>query len=68
MNTCKTCKHWEKENHIPHWTEHRCIILNDHERDEGRADCLVAPDQGLGGIYTGPDFGCIHHEPKPAGE
>lgn len=62
--TCKTCKHWDQEPYLAHWKVHRCDLLNEGGADD--VDGLIAPDQGKGGIYTGPDFGCNKWEPKPA--
>lgn len=65
---CKTCKHWKKES--KYTTDSgsiklHCEIIESSREFEGSNDGLVilvmdAPFQ----VFTGPDFGCVHHEPK----
>jgi len=70
MNTCKTCKFWDGDKN-----ERGRICLNDRlcpirpehcgtdsaygSRSSGRDE-----SESLSRVRTGPDFGCIHHEPK----
>jgi hypothetical protein len=56
---CETCKRWE---------DHLCTRLGRYCYDD---DKPMPPRDGLIGlnhqgdhVETGPDFGCIHHEPK----
>ena len=58
--TCKSCRFWDNRFSGPQYT---CLNYKLNEED--------ALDGALGGepadwtgISTGPDFGCIHHEPK----
>jgi hypothetical protein len=66
MNTCDTCKHWEIEAiraHVAEATHAHCghpkVSDNGLQFEDGAED-----NEGYGGIYTGPKFGCIHHEAK----
>jgi len=71
MNYCETCKHWK----FPH----REYALDDaiiggectHEKlceDWGsnsyKVDALVYSYSEGGDFWTGPKFGCVHHEEK----
>ncbi len=66
MNTCKTCKWWSKKN--PHWgmmqgnvNLHLRVCLWERCDDTWRTqDAVCTLDSE--GIYTGPNFGCIHYE------
>jgi hypothetical protein len=62
VNTCKTCKYWE--------TKYQDTI---YAGESGWLPCgnvsfqkiMQNPStEGRDFIYTSPDFGCIHHEPK----
>ena len=56
---CKTCKHWDRQG--PQW-EGLYGCMNPKVVDGfGTVDEANAM---MGDFYTGPDFGCIHHEPK----
>ncbi len=72
MERCETCKFWEH----PKDTGVRTILGVCSNRKLG-GDCDTGPGayqgrdalDGSGGEYkleVGPDFGCIHHEPKEA--
>lgn len=70
MNLCKDCKYWEKclnENYEPFsygagYCGHQ--KLGPHVQDPFN-DCLIVSDcLDEATMFTGPDFGCIHHEPK----
>lgn len=64
MERCKTCRWWDGPKTEP-WAGH--VAECDHPRfSAGR---YTYPDGccdsgGYGGVYTGPEFGCIHHEPR----
>lgn len=72
MNTCKTCKHW-----TPYTTKYPNGGAPEDERSGGLcgsekltedyglghgADMLVYPFMEGGDFWTGPQFGCVHHE------
>lgn len=58
MNTCKTCKWWEKSK----WpTEGFC---RNPKLDFLLQIDRVKNDSEGNPIGTHPDFGCIYHEPK----
>jgi hypothetical protein len=65
-NTCKTCKWWgEIQKRYGDGSEYaacECPKL-DHRYGGNDPDGAVDAEE-YGGIFTGPDFGCIHHEPK----
>ncbi len=73
MNTCKTCKYWHDDEFGNEWglfkpchhsKVHDNNRFHDHTQDE-LVDVLCASTDGdTPTILTGPDFGCIHHEPK----
>lgn len=68
MKTCWTCKYWG--NHSvnrapPHFRgcdcpKHCTGYHVDHVPDDG----MLAEDDEGWGFVTGPDFGCVNHEPK----
>ena len=64
MNNCKTCKHWDgpeaEDGYAAGFA--RCLhpkMVMPGEKPDGWwiSDPAFA-------LYTGPDFGCIHYEPK----
>jgi hypothetical protein len=57
---CKACRFWDTliQTHTP--TEMFCECVNPAVRNNTTSDG-AAP---LGDFFTGPNFGCIHHEPK----
>lgn len=65
MNRCKTCKWWAgpvktsiiKDNSGYGKCEH--LKLSDDTHSDGAID-----SEDYGGIYAGPEFGCVHHEAK----
>ena len=73
IGTCNTCTYWgTPENNCPPITTwnhcHHLKLLScctiPAEDGDITSDCLVAEseDEGWEVFYTGPDFGCIHHE------
>ena len=75
MNKCKTCRFWHPvkklSNEAKQYNQggdcHNPNILEgDFVTDEGYAvNRLVYPyPEGAGYLWTGPEFGCIHHEAK----
>lgn len=78
MNYCKTCKHWEKVNtntnsYMRHtkgylaggFCSSEDNIIEGYPDEEFPPDALIYTYQEGGAFWTGPDFGCVHHEPKP---
>lgn len=61
--TCKTCKYWKLINKMGD-----CIKTVHGWREMAASgtdwDTCKASGQFDGGIITGPDFGCLHHEFK----
>lgn len=57
MNTCKTCKWWGKIDSYG-----KCGKLTERQDTQYSPDDMLAI--GCDEIFTGPDFGCIHHEGK----
>lgn len=62
---CKTCRRWGSLEFGSDGGHRICGILSDSE-DEAKPDTLIAPNQGMLDIWTGPDFGCVHHQSKEA--
>jgi hypothetical protein len=71
METCKTCKHW-----MPYPDKHPSNrpskaktgglcqsekLVEDWGHGYG-ADMLIYEYSEGGGFWTGPDFGCVHHQ------
>lgn len=78
MNYCKTCKHWDSLFHaelygtVPNGYRAGGVCNKEDklfERgqylDEFPSDVLTYPYQEGGSFWVGPNFGCVHHEPKP---
>ena len=70
MDRCKTCKHWAPcASSIAHWGNDKkaggiCSsdkIVEDYGQGHG-ADMMVYPYAEGGEFWTGPDFGCVHHQ------
>lgn len=68
MNTCKTCKKWNRDYRNAS-VEGECLST---KRTISYIDFKV-PNDGFAffprddnnkEFYTGPDFGCVNHEPK----
>ena len=64
MERCKTCKHWTGDSFDGFRTcEHPKFHYSYHTTpDEIQPDeIIIEPDEGWG-MYSGPEFGCVHHE------
>lgn len=60
MNTCKTCKWWEKAK----WRQDcKCTNQKLGTLDDDGID-VEGCEGGWDYMTTGPDFGCIHWEEK----
>lgn len=67
MNTCDTCKHWGVSKRGPH--SYGANRTCEHIVREGGIpyDASVSPihdNNFLSELFTGPKFGCLHHEAK----
>lgn len=63
MKTCKTCAYWKGQD-FQNYGYRKCT----HDSvDSGGLDGCAITDGDLDdtvSFYTGPNFGCVHHEPK----
>lgn len=64
MNTCKTCKWWDRNlccsNPKLHDSDH--CHADEHKPDTAYAEAdLTGVVISHAYLHTGPDFGCIHH-------
>lgn len=68
MSTCKTCKWWDTLACHQQFRETGGLDVseNDHHYEAmPKTNQLLARTDGESClILTGPDFGCIHHQPK----
>lgn len=67
MNRCKTCKHWtpEEDRFENVGTCYHDKLAEYTGRGSCAPDALIYPyDEGAGHFWTGPEFGCVHHEEK----
>ena len=56
---CKECVYWE-------WPDNKMGLCAKTVSDVGREGMVTMSDDGWEtGIYTGPEFGCIHYEKEP---
>ena len=74
METCRTCRWWDKDNRSNHWVgknpERMCRLSEDGQdikRLPGEPDPLLMYSCDASGYHSylmvNPDFGCIHHAP-----
>lgn len=63
FGTCKTCSFWGSHNG-PAWLKNQRECHNHDAVGSSDADDGLNLDYHHGLIFTGPDFGCIHHEVK----
>jgi hypothetical protein len=64
MKTCETCKHWEETGSLPQIvrpTEGVCDFISDTNEFNEPFNKIRAE---FSGVWTGKNFGCIHHEGK----
>lgn len=71
MDTCKTCKFWETErtparSGMPKGAGQCCCEKIRDTNDDMVADELVYQYYESGRFWSGPDFGCVHHQKKPS--
>ena len=58
MGSCKDCKWWESDRH--EWMGCRPCMAESGAED---ARFFVGGGDNNDGLYTAPDFGCVHFEP-----
>ena len=68
MKTCKTCKWWGSY-HIEGIGQCTAVVEYDMWTPSGEGRKIVPAYFGVSSdegavVETGPDFGCVHHEPK----
>jgi len=67
MNTCDTCKWWckslEETDKPPMQCDNDKLHLD--LRGNDTCGCDGYTEHRSGAMITGPQFGCVHHEPKP---
>ena len=69
MDRCKTCKHWAPCTSAAHGENDKkaggiCSsdkIVEDYGQGHG-ADTMVYSYSEGGEFWTGPEFGCVHHQ------
>jgi hypothetical protein len=65
METCKTCRWWDRHagDKVGECT---ADFITSPEDTPCLVEMVMVPELQSGGYWlkTGPDFGCIHHEPK----
>ena len=62
--TCKTCKHWYQHNDGSCGQCGQLVIDGDGEPVANGVASRCPTETDFGALVTGPDYGCIHHEPK----
>lgn len=72
MNRCKTCKWWTPPE-LPHPSRRANPYAGNCGNEHFKTGNNPCPEDGLSywdtmvgwdsGFNTGPEFGCIHHEP-----
>ena len=77
MNYCKTCKHWERPFRQEGRHYNKGYLDGGFCENEGKwfegynpsdeypQDVMIYSYAEGGSFWTGPNFGCVHHEPKP---
>lgn len=68
MKTCKTCKHWDKNERwaLPDQYWRACLHPGVDKWPPPMDAAFVSEGEPFneGRLNTGPDFGCIHHKPE----
>lgn len=67
MNTCSTCKWWGEDDYVGYRDcRHPKLDLKRQWPEPLEADGVIdhGMDAGYQDLYTGPSFGCVHHEAK----
>lgn len=66
MNTCKTCKYWERWDSNGYEHSGECLSPKTNgEGENGDKNFMYASDGGAFiSIITDEEFGCINHEGK----
>lgn len=63
MQTCETCRRWHRSE-IETVGECRAVTSDYETEDRAAFAVEVLNDEEVGRLRTGPDFGCIAHEPR----
>jgi hypothetical protein len=70
VDTCKTCKHWTPSDWKDPYKYVAVTCASPRVQAMGDSsernvdDTLLYGGMGVDFLYTGPNFGCIHHEAK----
>lgn len=65
MNTCDTCKWWIHHGYVSLIGNNHRVCENPKIQESNTGDDEMGYPYDEGGyMSTGPNFGCIHHEPK----
>lgn len=69
MGRCKDCRHWGQENGEDYRGEDGYFpcqnpLIGEDVNTGGRMDAAMYPYSEGGCIFTGPEFGCVHFEPR----
>lgn len=73
MNTCDTCKHWDKQSgsvDLPYYEGlGECMKASALQGKSSRREdiFMLNTDHDEANLVTGPKFGCVHHELKADG-
>ena len=68
MNTCDTCKWWNKEwigqgfNPIQNKCVNEKVVGRKMPRHDNENILMISTSESWSGLFTGPKFGCLHHE------
>lgn len=63
MQTCKTCQHWggmPNGGYVEGWT---AVCHGEGRDEESRSAFHLDAYADMAHLMTGPDFGCLAHEP-----
>lgn len=63
MNHCETCLHRNDQGNC----KSPKLDEDDHDPSQQRDNMLLYSYTEGGSFWVGPQFGCVHHTPKPEG-
>lgn len=64
MNTCDTCKWWGAGSWGSTDEIQSCGKMENRDDTDGERIAFAIDKEGNQGFFSGPKFGCIHHEAK----
>ena len=64
LKTCSSCKWYEHGVKDEFHCTNEFIHEDYYGEHNGHQACLVYPYNEGGRFYPGPNFGCVHHDPK----